>query len=75
VVAHRRHVTVSARDQDRHRLKRGKPPLGADEIELQGLCHFGSLRRFRGHLLGLGDHIIDAADHVEGGFREVIVWR
>ena len=25
------------------------------------------------HALGLGDHVLDAADHVEGGLRQVVV--
>ncbi|EAQ04301.1 hypothetical protein OB2597_09164 [Pseudooceanicola batsensis HTCC2597] len=32
-----------------------------------------SLRRFRGQLLGLGFHFVDAADHVEGRFGQVVV--
>ena len=31
------------------------------------------LRRFGGEALGLLDRLLDGADHVEGGFRQVII--
>src|SRR3546814_2536472 len=33
-----------------------------------------ALRRLGGQLLGLGDGFLDAADHIEGGFGEVVVF-
>src|SRR5258708_28412243 len=35
---------------------------------------FSRSRRFRGELLALFDRLLDGADHVEGGLRQVIVF-
>src|SRR5689334_13509146 len=34
---------------------------------------FAFLRRFSGELLALLDRLLDGADHVEGGFRQVVI--
>ena len=68
-----RHVAVGPGDLHLGGLDRGQAALGRDEIELQRGVQKRSLRGFRRQTLGLGDHFVDVADHVERLFGKVIV--
>ena len=49
-------------------------PFRRHEVELHGIGHLAPLRGFSRETLGFRLHLFDVADHVEGGFGQVVVF-
>ncbi len=74
VPLHRGQIALGSGDLNLDSGHRRQAAFRADEVELQGPCHHAPLGRSRSETLSLGLHVFDAANHVEGRFRQMVIF-